>query len=112
MKNKIYGDKGEAKAVAFLKKNKKKILQTNYKNILGEIDIIFKDKDFIVFCEVKSRSSEKFGRASLAVNTQKQNKIRNVALFYLKEHKLLETAVRFDVLEVYEDEINHIENAF
>lgn len=112
MQNIIFGQIGESIAVKFLKKKKFKILQTNYKNTVGEIDIIAKDKDFLVFVEVKSRNSEKYGRPSLAVTSVKQNKIRQVASVYLIKNKLTEAKCRFDVVEVLDQEINHIEDAF
>lgn len=112
MKNIINGQIGEELATELLKKKSYKILQRNYKNILGEIDIIAKDKDYLIFVEVKFRNTRMFGRASEAVDKRKQHKIRQVALLYLKQKRQLESNVRFDVVEVYDNEINHIENAF
>lgn len=112
MKHIILGKTGESRAKKFLKKNKYKILHTNYKNVLGEIDIVAKQKNVLIFVEVKTRTSQKFGRASEAVGPRKQKKIRDVATLYLKQNKMLDNLVRFDVLEVYETQINHIINAF
>lgn len=112
MQNKIFGHLGEKLACKELKKKKFKILQTNYTNKLGEIDIIAKEKDFLVFVEVKTRTTEKFGRPSLAVGSHKQNKIRQVASVYLKQNELTEANCRFDVIEILDNQINHIENAF
>lgn len=112
MKHIILGKKGEIEAFNFLKAKGYKILQTNYVNVLGEIDIIAKEKEYLVFVEVKTRFSRKFGRASEAVNFYKQKKIKEVALLYLKKNNALESNVRFDVIEVYDNEINHIVNAF
>ena len=112
MKNIINGQIGEELATELLKKKSYKILQRNYKNVLGEIDIIAKDKDYLLFVEVKFRNTRMFGRASEAVDKRKQHKIRQVALLYLKQKRQLESNVRFDVVEVYDNEINHIENAF
>lgn len=106
------GAKGEFDATAYLKKKKYKILEKNYKNKLGEIDIIAKDKDYLVFVEVKTRSSQFFGRPSEAVTPTKQHKVRMAAQFYLKDKKLYDQPCRFDVIEVLDGEINHIENAF
>ncbi len=110
--NKINGDKGEILAANFLKKKKYKILQTNFKIKLGEIDIIAEKDGVIVFVEVKNRSTFAYGRPIEAVNAQKQNKIRKVAEVYLmlKNKSLNDT--RFDVIEVSGDQIDHIENAF
>lgn len=110
--NKITGDKGEIIAQNHLKKNKFRILETNFRSKMGEIDIIAQKKEQIVFIEVKTRKSAEFGRPSEAVNSHKQWKIRKVAEEYLLKNKLTDYPCRFDVIEVLDDEINHIENAF
>ncbi|MGD9279831.1 MAG: YraN family protein, partial [Desulfobacterales bacterium] len=77
-----FGEQGEALAARRLKKAGYKIIETNYRTRLGEIDIIAKDKDTIVFVEVKSRRSVYFGNPKQAVTLQKQKKISLVALYY------------------------------
>ena len=94
------GEKGEAIAVQQLKKDGYKILETNYLTKLGEIDIIAKDRDTIVFVEVKARRSVHFGSPKEAVSTQKQKKISLVALYYLKTTNQMTTKARFDVVAV------------
>lgn len=107
------GARGEALAKKHIsKKLKYKILETNYRNIIGEIDIIAKHKDIIIFVEVKSKTSLDFGLPSEEVTLKKQDKIRKVALLYLKEKSLVQVNFRFDVVEVLNDEINYIANAF
>jgi len=93
-----FGEKGEAIAVRQLKKDGYKILETNYLTKLGEIDIIAKDKDTIVFVEVKARRSVHFGSPKGAVTTQKQRKISMVALYYLKVTNQITAKARFDVI--------------
>lgn len=110
--NKITGDKGEILAQNYLKKKKYRILETNYHSNTGEIDIIAQQKRCIVFVEVKTRESVVCGRPSEAVDENKQFKIRKVAQAYLKANKLFDYPCRFDVIEVLDKEINHIENAF
>ena len=110
--NKISGFYGEASAVAYLKGQKYKILAQNYTTKIGEIDIIAQYKKAIVFVEVKMRETLAFGRPSEAVNSHKQAKIRRTAEEYLVRHKLLGCEIRFDVIEVIGQEINHIQNAF
>ncbi len=110
--NKIKGTLGEFKATDFLKKKKYKILQENYSNKIGEIDIVALQNKTLVFVEIKSRSTAKFGRPCEAVNKRKQQKIRKTALAYLIQHKIQDIPIRFDVIEVLDGEINHIENAF
>ncbi len=111
-RNKIKGDCGEVLAINFLKKNKYKILQTNYKNIVGEIDIVAQKKGQIVFVEVKRRATLEYGRPVEAVNLRKQNKIKKVAELFLIENNLRYADCRFDVIEILDEEVFHIENAF
>lgn len=112
MKHIILGKLGEEKAKKYLKKAGFKIVETNYTNLLGEIDIIAKDKDTIVFVEVKTRTSCAFGTPAMAVGTHKQRKLTQVATLYLKTTKNLNSPARFDVIEVFDDKLNHIKNAF
>lgn len=112
VKNKIEGTGGEILAVNFLKKKKYKILETNFSNHVGEIDIIAEKDGVIVFVEVKRRQTLQFGRPIEAVDTRKQNKIRKVAEIYLMLKNKSLADVRFDVIEILGDEINHVENAF
>ena len=110
--NKVIGCKGEIFAQEYLKKKRYKILALNYKDKIGEIDIVAQIKKVIVFVEVKSRETIAFGRPCEAVNFEKQNKIRRVAQSFLIRNHLVESQVRFDVIEVIGDKLNHIENAF
>lgn len=112
VKNKIKGTNGEVLAVNFLKKKKYNILETNYKNRIGEIDIIAMNKGIYVFVEVKRRLTQKYGRPIEAVNIRKQNKIKKVAEMYLMMKNKSYADVRFDVIEIIDDQIIHIENAF
>ncbi|MGD9411543.1 MAG: YraN family protein, partial [Desulfobacterales bacterium] len=93
-----FGEQGEALAARRLKKAGYKIIETNYRTRLGEIDIIAKDKDTIVFVEVKSRRSVYFGNPKQAVTLQKQKKISMVALYYLKSTGQSTAKARFDVV--------------
>jgi len=110
------GEKGEAIAVRQLKKNGYKIIETNYRIQLGEIDVIAKDKDTIVFVEVKARRSVHFGSPKGAVTTQKQKKISMVALYYLKATNQITAKARFDVVAVNlnrdKPRVEIIKNAF
>ncbi len=109
------GEKGEELAIAYLKKEGYTILNRNYKTPFGEIDIIVKDKNTIVFVEVKSRCNLSFGRPFESVNFRKQERLRRSALFYLKNLKK-EEAIRFDVISIIlkseGHEIEHIKEAF
>jgi putative endonuclease len=110
------GEQGEALAVRRLKKAGYKIIETNYRTRLGEIDIIAKDKDTIVFVEVKSRRSVHFGNPKQAVTLQKQKKISMVALCYLKATGQSTAKARFDVVTIISNQdkpqVEIIKNAF
>lgn len=110
--NKEKGKNGEKIAEKYLKNQKFTIISTNFSNFIGEIDIIAKEKDIYVFVEVKSREDVWFGRPCEAVDKRKQEKIRKVASVYLMENNLFDVDVRFDVIEVLGNEINHIKDAF
>lgn len=113
MNTKILGTSGEGKAAKYLMLKGYEILETNFSNKVGEIDIIAKDKNYIVFVEVKTRTSKLFGLPCEAVNFRKQQKIRQVSLSYMKAHGILNRVQsRFDVIEVIGEDIRHIENAF
>ncbi|MBR2468182.1 MAG: YraN family protein [Clostridia bacterium] len=109
--NKV-GVSGEVQAKEYLIKKKYKILACNYTTKLGEIDIIAKYKNVVVFVEVKSRNSVKYGLPREAVTTHKQVKIKQVATQYLLSNQLLDSNVRFDVIDILDGELTHIENAF
>ncbi|MGZ3597482.1 MAG: YraN family protein [Syntrophales bacterium] len=87
-------------AVAYLKGKGCRIIERNYKCPLGEIDIVAKDGDTIVFVEVKSRKSEEFGDPRLAVGLEKQKKISIISLTYLTEKHLYPCNARFDVVAI------------
>lgn len=110
--NKYKGNVGEFKACEYLKKKKYKIIETNYKNLIGEIDIIAVKNKNLIFIEVKARETCAFGRPSEAVTFRKQQKIIKTAESFLKTYKKRYNNCQFDVIEVIGDEINHIENAF
>lgn len=116
MENKIYnkarGDVGEKIAKEYLLQQGYRVVATNFKNTIGEIDIIAYDEDVLVFVEVKYRKTAQFGLPREAVNIYKQNKIRNVATSYIKKYKLFSKACRFDVVEILGDEISLIKDAF
>lgn len=110
--NYIKGKVGESLALEYLKKNKYKILEINFTCKIGEIDIIAMKKKQYIFVEVKNRSSDRFGMPREAVNYYKQQKIRQVAQLYLKMKHKEDADCQFDVVEILDGEINHIENCF
>jgi putative endonuclease len=94
------GKRGEELAVAHLQNLGYRILERNYRCPLGEIDIVARDKDTLVFVEVKSRKTEEFGDPELAVGKTKQRKMTLVSLFYLAQKKDSPVKARFDVVAV------------
>ena len=111
-----FGKKGESLAADFLRRKGYKILERNHRNPMGEIDIIARHRRTLVFIEVKSRRTYGFGHPKYAVTFQKQKKISQTALYYLKTNGLHQMKARFDVVTVSAvDEQLHIElfqNAF
>ena len=110
------GREGEDLARKLLKKQGYKILEQNYRSKLGEIDLIAKDRETLVFVEVKTRRSEEFGSPKWAVTPAKQRKISMVALSYLKETGQTHQKARFDVVSIREicgkPSLEIIKNAF
>lgn len=116
MKNNIEtGQSGELIAREYLIDKGYNILETNYRNKIGEIDIIAMDRDILVFVEVKTRRDYSYGYAFEAVNVKKQRKIINTSMVYIKYKRLVNVQLRYDIIEVYLTKtlkINHLDNAF
>lgn len=110
------GQCAEDSAADFLKQHGYSIIKRNYRNKLGEIDIIARHKGAICFVEVKARRSVKYGLPQEAVSPSKRAKISRVALSFLKENHLLDSRARFDVVSILYSgvcpEINLIQDAF
>ena len=94
------GDAGEDLAAAALKQQGYKILERNYVTPLGEVDLIARQGKMYVFIEVKTRKNERFGAPQEAVNRSKQHKLRRLADYYVKQKRLGEVAMRFDVVGI------------
>jgi len=117
MNKKNVGDKGEDIAVDFLLGKNLKIVERNYRYGHGEIDIIAKDNEILVFVEVKTRKNLEFGSPESAITRSKQGQIRKIAEAYLFEKNVRDTDCRIDIIAILlkqnlPPEINHIENAF
>lgn len=118
MNSKEIGAFYEKKAVKFLKKKGYKIIERNYQNKYGELDIICYDKtDTLVICEVKYRSSLLYGTPYDTITNKKIKNICKTTVGYYREHKIsFEQLCRFDVVVIFNDEnnekIEHIEHAF
>jgi putative endonuclease len=114
MSTREIGEIGEQLGLSLLKNEGYKIIETNFRSHFGEIDIIAKDKGYMVFVEVKFRRSRKYGPPVEAVNRKKQDKIIKSALEYIKVNRMKEANIRFDVLSIGpgDNEIELIKNAF
>lgn len=115
MKRKL-GIWGEGIAARYLQDKGYKILDRNYYTRNGELDIICEKDGKLVFVEVKTRKSTKFGSPEEAITRKKINHLRQAALIYLKTVERPYQEIRFDVIAILidgnEKTINHIEQAF
>ncbi|HTI69183.1 MAG TPA: YraN family protein [Candidatus Limnocylindria bacterium] len=111
------GRLGEAAARRTLRQAGFKILTANYRGGRGELDLVCRDQECLVFVEVKARSSEEWGRAAAAVDKEKRRLVAEAALVYLRRLGNPKVRFRFDVVEVLlKDgavrEVRHLPNAF
>jgi putative endonuclease len=111
------GELGERAAKKFLQKAGLKFLAANFRSERGEIDLVFRDGDCLCFIEVKTRSSEDWGRPAAAVNAERRRRLSQCALDYLRRLKNPAVKIRFDIVEVLlKDgvvrEIRHLPNTF
>ena len=93
------GKIGEDEAVKFLKKNKYKIIERNFRTKFGEIDIIAKKGKEIFFIEVKTRKTISFGYPEESVDERKLNKIKKVALYYIQRNKI-KSHFKFEIISI------------
>ena len=112
--NQELGDKGEEIAAKYVEMMGFEIIERNFRCKLGEIDLIIKDKDELVFVEVKTRGQKMYGTPGEAVNKQKKNHIYHVAEYYLMMNHLEHVFCRIDVIEIYKTEksyfVNYLKN--
>src|SRR5512145_81266 len=94
------GELGEKAARKHLRKQGLKHLASNYRSPRGEIDLVFRDADCLVFVEVKTRSSEEWTRPADAVDKRKRRLLSQAALDYLRLLKNPQVKIRFDIVEV------------
>ena len=114
--NVVAGDRGEKIARRFLQEHGYEIVDLNYRFGRGEIDIVARQNDVLVFCEVKTRYNDAFGAPESALSLRKQEQIRRVARGYLYEHGIDEQECRFDVVAIQMSkacaDIRYFPNAF
>ena len=116
--NKDIGSFGEALARDYLISKGYKILNMNFRNKFGEIDIICKKNNLLIFCEIKSRYSNSFGYPIESITCYKQKQIIKLSELYLISKKYYNFNVRYDIIEVIFNTItsyhiiNHVQDAF
>ena len=114
---KLIGEFGESLARDYLISKGYRILNMNYRNRFGEIDIVCMNKDLLIFCEIKSRYSNSFGFPIESVTYYKQNQIK-LSKLYSMSKKYFDYNIRYDIIEIIFNNlnssyiINHIEDAF
>ena len=112
-----YGRAGEEAARKHLQRLGLKFLKANFRSPRGEVDLIFRDQDCLVFVEVKTRSSEDWTRPANAVNARKRRLLTHTALDYLRLIRNPPIKIRFDIVEVLLTggtigEVRHLPNSF
>jgi putative endonuclease len=110
------GRAGQDAAEAYLRGRRYRIVERNYRCVVGEVDLIAVDRGTVVFVEVKTRRGHAAGSGLEAVDARKQRQLTRTAQHYLQRHGLLDRPSRFDVVAVFWREegavVEHIENAF
>ena len=112
------GRHGEELAQKYLRQKHYKIVEKNFRCKSGELDIIAKEKNVVVFVEVRTKTSTRYGPAYNSVTYSKQKQVKRVAQFYISKYNLVNTQFRFDVIGITltpqtgEYHLDHIQNAF
>jgi putative endonuclease len=113
--NRFFGDRGERAAARYLRREGMRVLTRGYDTHWGEIDLVAREAEFLVFIEVKTR---RWGEPAEAVTLEKQRRLTLAALHFLRKRNLLDQRCRFDVVAVvWADDrrpprIEHIRGAF
>jgi putative endonuclease len=106
------GRSGEEQAARWYEARGYRVLDRNWRCRDGEIDLVLARDRWVVFCEVKTRSSLAFGHPAEAVGWRKQQRLRHLGARWLREHKVRAVDVRFDVAAVLPAAIEVVEGAF
>lgn len=112
MNKRYVGKEYEQKACEYLIQQGYEILERNFYCKAGEIDIVAKHQEYLVFVEVKYRKNSRKGDPLEAISVQKQRTISKCALYYMKKHGLQYMPVRFDVVGILGEQVQLIQNAF
>jgi len=107
IKRRLVGQTGEKIACAYLEEQGYRIIETNYRCPLGEIDIIASDQGSIVLVEVRTRTGFSFGGPEESINAEKARRLRRLALYYLKSISDKEQPCRIDLIAVMLNKNSH-----
>ena len=107
-----HGRFGEDRAAAWYVANGYEVLERNWRGLDGELDLVARRGELVVFSEVKARASATYGLPAEAVGSAKQRRIRRLAVAFLAERGLRGVELRFDVVSVLSGKIEVIEAAF
>lgn len=100
MRNRRTGRWGEVLACQYLQSLGYTIVGTNWRSAEGEIDVVARDGDTLVFVEVKARATRRFGLPEEAITRRKMLRLNRAGLAYLEAHGLIDTPWRIDVLAI------------
>src|SRR5687768_528597 len=106
------GARAEDRARDYLESKGYTFMARNLRNPTGELDLVMRDKDTVVFVEVRERRNEDFGRGFETVTRAKQTRVAKAAVAYVKLHGLTKEPLRFDVVSIGPSALEHIPNAF
>ncbi len=106
------GNEYERRAGAYLETQGYEILEYNVFSRSGELDIVARQGEYLVFVEVKYRKDTNKGYPLEAISFSKQKSISKCALYYMRKHHLMDMPIRFDVVGILGDEIQIVKNAF
>ncbi len=112
LSNRARGQWGEELAAAHYRRLGYEILDRNWRSPTGELDLVVRDGTTIVFSEVKARRTDRFGPAASAVTIEKQRRIRQLAVEWLRANELRADSIRFDVVAITGSRLELIPAAF
>jgi putative endonuclease len=111
-RNRARGRWGENLAANFYERHGCRVIDRNWRSPTGELDLVVLDGDTYVFSEVKTRRSDMYGTAAAAVGIDKQRRIRQLGVEWLRAHGLGHVDVRFDVIAITGNDLDHVPDAF
>lgn len=112
LSNLARGRWGEDRAATHYRRAGYELVDRNWRCRFGEVDLILRRGDTVVFCEVKTRRSAAFGAPAEAVDARKQVRIRRLAAAWLAAHDVRRVDVRFDVVAITGVRVEVVEGAF